>query len=163
MAVVNDDGLWIKEQSLDGNKIFIINAKTYKVNILENLKITQLDKNYKLLNTIVSDRAIIEKKEWFLTDVRIYSENKKTESYYNYTYNSSFNEEIISNLYSNLNSLNILQLMKLKDNYKSIGYSSTDVKLHLNKIFSLPIYLTLTTIIGALLIFKLNFIKSKFF
>ena len=111
------------------------------MNILENLKITQLDKNYKLLNTIVSDRAIIEKKEWFLTDVRIYSENKKTESYYNYTYNSSFNEEIISNLYSNLNSLNILQLMKLKDNYKSIGYSSTDVKLHLNKIFSLPIYL----------------------
>ena len=108
MAVVNEDGLWIKEQSLDGNKIFIINAKTYKVNILENLKITQLDKNYKLLNTIVSDRAIIEKKEWFLTDVRIYSENKKTESYYNYTYNSSFNEEIISNLYSNLNSLNIL-------------------------------------------------------
>ncbi len=163
LAVVNEDGLWIKEQSLDGNKIFIINAKTYKVNILENLKITQLDKNYKLLNTIVSDRAIIEKKEWFLTDVRIYSENKKTESYYNYTYNSSFNEEIISNLYSNLNSLNILQLMKLKDNYKSIGYSSTDVKLHLNKIFSLPIYLTLTTIIGALLIFKLNFIKSKFF
>ena len=35
-------------------------------NILENLKITQLDKNYKLLNTIVSDRAIIEKKNGFL-------------------------------------------------------------------------------------------------
>ena len=30
-----------------------------------NLKITQLDKNYKLLNTIVSDRAIIEKKNGF--------------------------------------------------------------------------------------------------
>ena len=28
LAVVNEDGLWIKEQSLDGNKIFIINAKT---------------------------------------------------------------------------------------------------------------------------------------
>ena len=53
-------------------------------------------------------------------------------------YNSSFNGEIISNLYSNLNSLNIFQLMKLKDNYKSIGYSATDVKLHLNKIYSMP-------------------------
>ena len=163
LAIVNEDGLWIKEQSSDGNKIFIINAKTYKVKILENLKITRLDRNYKLINTIVSEKAIIEKKEWFLTNVKIYSEDKKTESYKNYTYNSSFNEEIISNLYSNLNSLNIIQLMKLRDNYKSIGYSSTDVKLHLNKIYSLPIYLALTTIIGALLIFKLNFIKSKFF
>ena len=77
--------------------------------------------------------------------------------------NISFNEKIISNLYSNLNSLNILQLIKLKDNYKSIGYSATDVGLHLNKIYSLPVYLTLTTIIGALLMFKLTFIKSKFF
>ena len=73
------------------------------------------------------------------------------------------NSEIISNLYSNLNSLNIIQLIKLKDNYKSIGYSATEVRLHLNKIYSLPIYLTLTTIIGALLMFKLTFIKSKFF
>ena len=35
--------------------------------------------------------------------------------------------------------------------------------MHLNKIYSLPIYLTLTTIIGAILMFKLTFIKSKFF
>tara|TARA_A100001015_G_C14659105_1_gene582277 strand:- start:153 stop:647 length:495 start_codon:yes stop_codon:yes gene_type:complete len=74
-----------------------------------------------------------------------------------------FDGNIISNLYSNLNSLNIFQLIELEENYKSIGYSATDVKLHLNKIYSLPIYLTLTTIIGALLMFKLQFLKSKFF
>ena len=39
----------------------------------------------------------------------------------------------------------------------------TEVKLHLNKLYSLPIYLTLTTIIGSLLMFRLNYIKSKFF
>ena len=75
----------------------------------------------------------------------------------------SFNGKIISNLYSNLNSLNILQLIKLEKNYESIGYSATEVKLHLNKIFSLPFYLTLTAVIGALLMFKINVIKSKFF
>ena len=30
LAVVNEDGLWIKEKSQDGNTIFIVNAKTYK-------------------------------------------------------------------------------------------------------------------------------------
>ena len=50
-----------------------------------------------------------------------------------------------------------------KRNYEAIGYSATEVRLQLNKIYSIPFYLTLTTIIGALLMFKLHFIKSKFF
>ena len=163
LAVVNEDGLWIKEKSKDGSSIFIINAKTYKINNLENLEIIELDNNYKLINTIVSKKANIIKKKWILKDVKIYSDKKKTENIKDYTYTSSFNGEIISNLYSNLNSLNIFQLIELKKNYKSIGYSATEVKLHLNKIYSIPFYLTLTTIIGALLMLKLNFIKSKFF
>ena len=163
LAVVNEDGLWIKEKNEDNNLIFIINAKNYKINILEDIKITQLNNSYKLINTIVAEKADIKEKKWYLTNVKIYSENKKTENLENYIYKSSFNEKIIANLYSNLNSLNILQLIELKENYKSIGYSATDVSLHLNKIFSLPVYLTLTTIIGALLMFKLNVIKSRFF
>ncbi len=163
LAIVNDNGLWIKEIGKENEKIFIINAKNYKKNSLENIEITQLDNNYKLVNTIVSESANIKNKLWILNDVKIYSNDKKTEIYKEYNYSSSFNEKIISNLYSNLNSLNILQLIQLKDNYQSIGYSATEVSLHLNKIYSLPIYLTLTTIIGALLMFKLTYIKSKFF
>ena len=116
-----------------------------------------------MLNTIVAKKADINKKIWILNNVKIYSKTKRTENFKNYKYLSSYDSQIISNLYSNLNSLNILQLIKLRDNYKLIGYSATDVKLHLNKIYSLPFYLTLTTIIGSLLMFRLNFIKSKFF
>ena len=35
LAVVNEDGLWIKEKNKDGNRIFIINAQVYKVDKLE--------------------------------------------------------------------------------------------------------------------------------
>ena len=161
LAVVNEDGLWIKEKN--GENIFIINAKNFQINNLENIKITKLDKDYKLLNTIISNKANIESKKWVLYDVKIFSEEKNNEYFEELNYNSSFNSKIISNLYSNLNSLNIFELLKLEENYKSIGYSSTEIKLHLNKLYSLPIYLTLTTIIGALLMFKLHYIKSKFF
>jgi len=163
LAVVNEDGLWIKERSEDNKRIYIINAKNYKVDTLENLEITELDKEYNLLNTIIAKKANIEQKLWRLENVKVYSSNKETLFFNLYEYSSSFNEKIISNLYSNLNSLNILQLIKLKENYNNIGYSATEVSLHLNKLYSLPIYLTLTTIIGALLMFKLTFIKSKFF
>ena len=163
LAIVNEDGLWIKEIGKGDQKIFIINAKNYKKNTLENIEITELDNDYNLINTIISESANIQSKLWILNNVKIYSKDKKTKIFEKYSYSSSFNEKIISNLYSNLNSLNILQLIQLKDNYKSIGYSATEVSLHLNKIYSLPIYLTLTTIIGALLMFKLTFVKSKFF
>ena len=162
LAVVNEGGLWIKEKN-NNNRIYIINAKNYKINKLENLEITELDKDYNQLNIIISKKADITEKNWKLSDVKIYTKDKKANIFEKYTYSSSFDEKVISNLYSNLNSLNIIELIKLKDNYRSIGYSATEVRLHLNKIYSLPIYLTLTTIIGALLMFKLTFIKSKFF
>jgi len=161
LAVVNDSGLWIKEEN--NQYIFIINATTFKLNKLENIKITKLDKNYTLLNTIISSKADIKNKKWILKDVKIFSDDKKTDYKKEYEYISSFDGKIISNLYSNLNSLNIFELLKLEENYKSIGYSATEIKLHLNKLYSLPIYLTLTTIIGSLLMFRMSYIKSKFF
>ena len=54
------------------------------------------------------------------------------------------------------------RLIELKENYKSIGYSATEVKLHLNKIYSIPFYLMITSILGALLMLKFKIIKSKF-
>ena len=134
----------------------------YSPYTLENLKLT-VSNLYNLKKTLVSKKADIRQKMWILKEVKIYSNDKETQFFESYKYTSSFDEQIISNLYSNLNSLNIFQLIELKDNYKSIGYSATEVSLHLNKIYSLPIYLTLTTIIGALLMFKLTFIKSRFF
>ncbi len=163
LAVVNEGGLWIKEKSPDGSSIFIINAKNYKINNLENLEIIELDSTYNLLNTIISEKANITEKKWILSNVKIYSEIKKTKYIKDYQYFSSFDGEIISNLYSNLNSLNIVQLIELRNNYQSIGYSATDVKIHLNKIYSTPVYLTLTAIIGSLIMLKLTFIKSRFF
>ena len=85
LAVVNEDGLWIKEKRKNDN-IFIINALNYKKDKLENVKITELNENYKLINTLVSAKANIEKKLWKLSDVKIYSENKKTDYKVTYEY-----------------------------------------------------------------------------
>ena len=52
---------------------------------------------------------------------------------------------------------------ELSNSYKKIGYSNTDVKLHLNKIYSMPIFHILMTILGFLVINKIRVIKSKFF
>ena len=50
LAVVNENGLWLKEDLV--NYIHIINAKTFKDNNLKNITITQLDKDYNTIETI---------------------------------------------------------------------------------------------------------------
>ncbi len=161
LAVVNENGLWLREDL--GNTVNIINAKTFKENVISKIIISNLDKNYNVIETIVSEKANIKSKVWLLENVKIYNPNEANKLYEKFTYYSSFNGEIISNLFSNLHSLNLFQLHNQINNYNRLGYSSTDAKVHLNKIYSLPINLMLMTIIGSILMLKFRFIKSKFF
>ncbi len=161
LAVVNDNGLWIKEEIND--KIFIINAEKFEKNLLRNLTISESNKNFEGNKTLIASTANIREKKWILNKVKILSSeglNKKLDSYFHI---STFNGEIISNLFSNLNSLNIIQLHKLSENYSKIGYSTTDVKIHINRIYSMPLFYILMTVLGYLIMQKMNFIKSKFF
>tara|TARA_B100001250_G_scaffold347172_1_gene317306 strand:+ start:145 stop:1227 length:1083 start_codon:yes stop_codon:yes gene_type:complete len=161
LAVVNENGLWLKEEI--GNFVNIINAKTFKDDKLQSITVTRLDKNYNTKDTIISEKADILSNQWSMKNVTIYNPLEIDKKYDEYKYYSSFDSELISSLFSNLNSLNILQLHDQIKNYNSLGYSATDVKIHLHKIYSLPLYIVLMTVIGCLVMLKFHFIRTKFF
>jgi len=161
LAVVNESGLWIKEEI--NETINIIHAKQFKENLIEKITITQTDPKFKMPNTIIAEKADISKKLWNLINVKIINFNGEKESLSNFEYKSSFNGEIVANLFSNLNSLNLYQLYELSENYTKIGYSTTNVMIHLNKLYSMPIFFLLMTILGFLIMIKFKFIKTKFF
>ncbi len=161
LAVVNESGLWIKEE-ID-ETINIIHAKKFKGNLIENVTITQTDAKYKLPNTIIAEKANVSKKLWKLFDVKIINHKGEHNKKVSFLYKSSFDGEIIANLFSNLNSLNIYELYELSDNYSKIGYSTTNVMVHLNKLYSMPIFFLLMTVLGFLIMIKFKFIKTKFF
>ena len=104
----------------------------------------------------------IYKKKWILNEVKILNNEGNKYLKDTSTYQSTFNGEIISRLFSNLNSLNLYQLHELSENYNKIGYSTTEVKIHLNKVYSSPVFFILMTILGFLIMFKFSFINSKF-
>ena len=161
LAVVNDDGLWIKEE-IDQN-LYIIHAEKFDSNKLKLITITEADKYYDNKKTIIAETANIVSKNWQLNNVSILNESGNKNKFKSYVHNSSFNGEIISNLFANLNALNIYELHRLSDSYFKIGYSNTDIKIHLNKIYSMPIFYVLMTILGFVIINKLKRVKSKFF
>jgi len=161
LAVVNDSGLWIKEE-IEEN-IYIINAEKFNKNNLKSITITEADKYYNNKSTIKAESAKIESKNWQLNNVSIINDNGKREELKSYVHNSSFDGEIISNLFSNLNSLNIIELHNLSNNYLKIGYSNTDIKIHLNKIYSMPIFYMLMTMLGFIIVNYVKKFNSKFF
>tara|TARA_Y100000741_G_scaffold241815_1_gene185251 strand:- start:5262 stop:6344 length:1083 start_codon:yes stop_codon:yes gene_type:complete len=161
LAVVNESGLWIKEE-IDGI-VNIIHAKKFQQNLIEEITITQTNPKFKKPRTIVAEKADISKKLWKLSNIKSIDYKGENKKFSSFDYKSSFNGEIIANLFSNLNSLNIYQLYELSENYTKIGYSTTNVMVHLNKLYSMPIFFLLMTLLGFLIMVKFKFIKTKFF
>ena len=116
LAVVNDDGLWIKEEIDDS--LYIIHAKEFDKNKLRSITISETDKYFYNKSTITATNANVSSKNWQLKNVSILNDDGSKNNFKSYIYNSSFNGEIISNLFSNLNSLNIFELHKLSISYK---------------------------------------------
>jgi len=161
LAVVNENGLWIKDEI--NNYTYIVNAEIFYKNILEKVTITQLDKNFNIIQTIVSDSVDIDNKTWVLIKPKIFDQEGKSTKHDEMFFESNFDRNKINSLFSNLSSLNIVQLINLKNDYKMLGYSTLEVESQMHKIFSIPLYSMIMTAIGAILMLNIKYNKSRIF
>ena len=160
LAVITENGLWIKDEINNG--INIINANKVDNEFLLDVSITQFNKNFEILRIIKSDKVDISTYQWKLIEPIILTnniENRKKEI----ILKSNFNLKKINSLFSNLSSLTVIDLLNLRKDYKSLNYSVIDIDSHLYKIISYPIYLTLITIFSAVIMFNIGYQKNSFF
>ena len=160
LAVINDNGLWIKDSIND--KINIINASKVSDQFLIDVLIVQFNNDFELIRTIESEKIDITTFNWSIKNPNISEDNisKKIEQM---SFASNFDLKKINTLFSNLSSLNIFELIQLRKNYKSLNYSLTEIDSHFNKVFSYPIYLTLITILTSIIMFNISYQKSSLF
>ncbi len=161
LAAINNNGLWIKDQYEEN--IYIINADEYKNEKLKNVTINKLDKNFDILNFIVAEEANIETYNWKLNKVNIFYDSGKKETLDKLFFKSNFNKNKLDGIFSNLTSLNIIQLIELSKDYKKLGYSNIEIKAHLYKLFLLPFYVSIMATIGSIIMLYLNYFNSKLF
>tara|TARA_B110000027_G_scaffold21182_1_gene22545 strand:- start:567 stop:1268 length:702 start_codon:yes stop_codon:yes gene_type:complete len=160
LAVITENGLWIKDE-ID-NKVNIINATNVNDEFLLNVFITQFDKNHNLIKTIQSPKVNITSYNWELFDVTI-SEENQISRFSEQKLLSNFDLKKINSLFSNLSSLTIPELIKLRNSYKSLNYSLIEIDSQLYKVFSYPIYLTLITLLSSVIMFNIGYQKSTLF
>lgn len=158
LAVITNNGLWIKDTF--NNNINIVHAKKINNNYLNEAFITQFDSEYTVLRHIQSNKVNIQNKEWVLIDAQIYENNISNKVNF-FKIKTNFDYEKIQSLFSNLSSLTIFELIKLRENYSSLNYSTIDVDIQLHKIISYPFYLFTMTFLSALIMFNTKKFASK--
>jgi len=158
LAVITDNGLWIKDE-IDG-MIIITNADKINNDNLIGVSISNFDQDFKLLKIITSEKVNIKNKRWKIKK-GIISQNNTNTIIKNLEINSNFDEKKINNLFSNLSSFSFWELDKLKEDYQSLGYSTREVSVYKNKIYSMPIYLVLMTLLSGIIMFNSKYKKSR--
>ena len=157
LAVVTKNGLWIKDEIAEN--IYIVNSKTIKNNFLENVIISKFNKNFDLVSVITSSKIDISNFKWEVYQPTVSKDNSREIYKENIFIKMHFDQKKINSLYRNLSSLTAFELIKLKKDYESIGYSTNDVLLQLHRLSSYPFYLTILTILMSVIM--LNTKRNK--
>ena len=116
LAVITDNGLWIKD--IVGNDINIINAHQVDNKFLLNVTITQFNKNFEITNIIYSEKVDISSMQWKIFEPLILKDNKE-KKLDEIMLQSNFDIKKINSLFSNLSSLTMLELFELRKSYIS--------------------------------------------
>ena len=160
LAVINKNGLWMKD--IVNNQTSIINSSKIDNNFLTNTFITTFDEDFNLIKSIKSDKIDIKNKEWLIYDATIFKDNISQKSNL-IRFKSNFNQKRIESLFSNLSSLSLLKLIDLRQNYKSLNYSTVDVDMQIYKIVTYPLFLVMMTILSSIIMLNIKKTSSKVF
>ena len=77
--------------------------------------------------------------------------------------NTNFNFEKINNLYSDLSSITLWGLVKLKEDYETVNYSTTEINYQFQKILSYPVYLTIMSLLSIVMMMNLKAETNRIF
>ncbi len=160
LAVVNDSGLWLKDET--NSSILIIKSKTINNNFLSNVLINEFDFNFQLKKTIQADKVDINNKTWILFNPIITENNNTLETKDKIKFKTNFDSEKIRNLFSNFSTLDLLELFDLKKDYENLGYSSDEIKIHIFRLFLSPYFFALMTVLSSILMINIKRSNSIF-
>ena len=161
LAVVNDSGLWLKDEI--NQSILIVKSKNINNNFLNEVIINEFDFNFELKKTIQSEKIDISNYLWIIHDPIITINNISSKEAKILNFQTNFNSEKIKNLFSNFSTLNLFELFNLKKDYENLGYSSDEIRIHLLKLFLSPYFYALMTVFSGVIMFNVRRNNSIFF
>ena len=160
LAVITENGIWIKDEINDS--VLIVNAVSIDGHFLNNVSIVELSNNYDLIKNMEVETIDISKKLWLAKNIKVHKDNITYEKE-ELKIKTHFDFEKINSLFSNLSSLTMWELHKLKKDYISLGYSTSEVSNHQHKIITYPLYLMIMVLLSSIIMFNIKINKTRVF
>jgi len=161
LAMVTDSGLWIKDE-INQNTL-IVKSSLIKGNILHKTIINEFNKDFSLIRTIQSEKINIKNKNWEIYNPIVTIDNISKKNLTMIILKTNFDEEKINSLFSNISTLNLINLFSLKKEYEAIGYSSDEILLQILKLFTVPLFYGILTILSSIIMFNFSRNSSLLF
>ena len=161
LAVVNESGLWLKDET--DESILIVKSRNIQNNYLIDVIINEFDFDFDLKRTIQSKKIDINDKKWIIYKPTITENNISKDEIEKITFKTNFDDSKIRSLFSNFSTLDIIQLLNLKEDYENLGYSSDEIKIHLFKILISPYFYALMTVLSSIVMINISKKTSIFF
>ena len=161
LAMVTDSGLWIKDE-INQNTL-IVKSSLIKGNILHRTIINEFNKDFSLVRTIQSEKINIKNKNWEIYNPIVTVDNISKKDLTMIILKTNFDEEKINSLFSNISTLNLINLFTLKKEYEAIGYSSDEILLQILKLFTVPLFYGILTILSSIIMFNFGRNSSLLF
>jgi len=161
LAVVTDNGLWLKDE-INGS-ILITKAINMNDNFLIDVVVNEFDENFDLKQIIQSEKVDISKNSWVILNPKITINNISKNSDNPLNLLTNFDKVKINSMFSNISTLNIFELFNLKKDFEKLGYSSDEIKIYLSKLFSTPYFYGLMTVLSSIIMLNLKKNSSFYF
>ncbi len=161
LASITENGIWIKDEI--NKEILFVNARKIELDNLIDVEVIKLKENFEYLATISAKKVNIRNNLWTSDEAVIVNNDNSRKITKEFQLKTNFNFDKISNLYSDLSSITIWGLIKLKEDYKTVNYSTTEIDYQFQKILSYPIYLTIMSLLSIVLMMNLRPQINKIF
>ena len=161
LAMVTDSGLWIKDE-INENTL-IVKSSLIKGNILHKTIINEFNEDFTLVRTIQSEKINIKDNNWEIYDPIVTIDNISNKDLTMITLKTNFDKEKINSLFSNISTLNLINLFTLKKEYEAIGYSSDEILLQILKLFTVPLFYGILTVLSSIIMFNYSRNSSLLF
>ena len=161
LAVVNDSGLWLKDEN--NGSILITKSNNIKNNFLNDVIINEFNYDFKLIKTIQANKVNIANKKWIIYEPTVTIENVSSNDYDIIEFQTNFDNDKIRNLFSNYKTLDLLELFNLKKDYEKLGYSNDEIEIHLYQLFISPYFYGLMTVLSSVIMINIRKKTSIYF
>ncbi len=161
LATITENGIWIKEKSLDKNNI--IRSTNLENENLMNVTIFEFNKENVFIKRIDASSANISTFNWILKDIKIIDADGKvlSDNIVSLSYTSLYDLQKIKTLYSNLNTVSFWNIKNEIKLLEERGYSTKPMETKLQRSLAFPFYLFAMVLLSGVFTLGIKFKENN--